>query len=137
MEAVMESHGAVETLLTRVRDWWRRRNELGGLDDEELRRVAAELGMSTNTLEDLAKRGPDAAHNLYERMRALGLSKADVEAAAHGVLRDLQRTCACCNEKRVCERDLAERPADPVWRSYCPNAVTLEALAKLKAHASV
>jgi hypothetical protein len=93
--------------------------------------------MSTNTLEDLAKRGPDAAHNLYERMRALGLLRADVDAAAHGVLGDLQRTCACCNEKRVCERDLAERPADPVWRSYCPNTVTLEALAKLKAHASV
>ena len=106
----MESLGAVETLLTRVRDWWRRRNELGGLDDKELQRVAAELGMSTNTLEDLVQRGPDAAHNLYERMRALGLSKADVEAAAQGVLRDLQRTCACCNEKSICERDLAERP---------------------------
>jgi hypothetical protein len=133
----MESLGAVETLLTRVRDWWRRRNELGGLDDKELQRVAAELGMSTNTLEDLVKRGPDAAHNLYERMRALGLSKADVEAAADGVLRDLQRTCACCNEKSICERDLAERPEHPAWRSYCPNAVTLEALTKLKAHASV
>jgi hypothetical protein len=133
----MDSHGAVETLLTRVRDWWRRRNELAGLDDKELQRVAAELGMSTHTLEDLVKRGPDAAHNLYERMRALGLSKADVEAAAQGVLRDLQRTCACCNEKSICERDLAERPDAPVWRSYCPNAVTLEALVKLKARASV
>jgi hypothetical protein len=136
-EVAMESLGAVETLLTRVRDWWRRRNELGGLDDKEVQRVAAELGMSTNTLEDLVQRGPDAAHNLYERMRALGLSKADVEAAAQGVLRDLQRTCACCNEKSTCERDLAERPQDPVWKGYCPNAVTLEALAKLKAHASV
>ena len=136
-EAVMKSLGAVETLLTRVRDWWRRRNELGGLDDKELQRIAAELGMSTHALEDLVQRGPDAAHNLYERMRALGLSKADVEAAAHGVLRDLQRTCACCNEKSICERDLAQRPEALVWMSYCPNAVTLEALAKLKAHASV
>ena len=76
-------------------------------------------------------------YNLYERMRALGLSKADVEAAAQGVLRDLQRTCACCNEKSICERNLAQRPEAPVWMSYCPNAVTLEVLAKLKAHASV
>jgi hypothetical protein len=136
-EAAMESLGAVETLLTQIRDWWRRRNELGRLDDKELQRVAAELGMSTNTLEDLVQRGPDAAHNLCERMQALGLSKADVDAAAHGVLRDLQRTCACCNEKSICERDLAERPEHPVWRSYCRNAVTLEALPKLKTHASV
>lgn len=132
----MEGHGAVETLLTRVRDWWRRRSELSHLDDRELGRVAAELGISTEALEDLVERGADAAHNLYERMRALGLSKADVDAAAHGIMRDLQRTCACCNEKGVCQRDLAERPDDPVWNSYCPNSVTLQALVALKAQAS-
>jgi hypothetical protein len=133
-EAVMEGHGAVETLLARVRDWWRRQSELSYLDDKELGRVAAELGMSSNALEDLVERGPEAAHNLYERMRVLGLSKADVDAAAHGALRDLQRTCACCNDKGVCEKDLAKRPDNPVWKSYCPNAVTLETLAKLKTH---
>jgi hypothetical protein len=131
----MESHGAVETLLMRVRDWWRRQTELSGLDDKELVRVAAELGMSPNALEDLVERGSDAAHNLYERLRALGLSKADVDDAAHSAMRDLQRTCACCNEKGVCEKDLAQRPGNPIWKSYCPNAVTLETLARLKARA--
>jgi hypothetical protein len=137
MEAVMDSPGAVETLLTHLRDWWRRQSELSYLDDKELGRVAGELGMSATALEDLVERGPEAAHNLYERMQALGLSKADVDAAAHGALRDLQRTCACCNQKGVCEKDLAKRPDDPVWKSYCPNAVTLETLAKLKAHTSI
>jgi hypothetical protein len=132
----MEGHGAVETLLARVREWWRRQSELTYLDDKELGRVAAELGMSANALEDLVERGPEAAHNLYERMRALGLSKADVDVAAHGVMRDLQRTCACCNEKGICERDLAKHPDDPVWKSYCPNAVTLETLTKLKTRSS-
>ncbi len=131
----MSTHTAVETLLLGVRDWWRRQSELSHLDDKELGRVAAELGMSSNALENLVERGPDAAHNLYERMQALGLSKADVDAAALGVMRDLQRTCACCNEKGVCEKDLAERPRDPVWKTYCPNAVTLESLAKLKVQA--
>jgi hypothetical protein len=131
----MSTHTSVETLLVRVCDWWRRQSELSHLDDKELRRVAAELGMSSNALEDLVERGPDAAHNLYERMQALGLSKADVDAAAYGVMRDLQRTCACCNEKGVCEKDLAERPEDPVWKTYCPSAVTLESLTKLKVQA--
>jgi hypothetical protein len=80
--------------------------------------------------------GPEAANLLYERMQALGISKADVDKAAQGVMRDLQRTCACCNEKGVCEKDLAERPDDPVWKSYCPNAVTLESLSELKARSS-
>ena len=47
-------------------------------------------------------------------------------------MRDLQKTCACCNEKGVCEKDLVKRPDDSVWKSYCPNAVTLELLTKLK-----
>jgi hypothetical protein len=69
-------------------------------------------------------------------MQALGISKADVDKAAEGVMRDLQRTCACCNEKGVCDWDLTERPDDPVWKSYCPNAVTLDSLTKLKARRS-
>jgi hypothetical protein len=132
MEAAMNSHGAIERLLTRVRDWWRRQNELNLLDSVEVGRIAGDLGMSSDTLKELAARGPDAANLLYERMRALGISKADVDHAAWGVMRDLQRTCACCNEKGVCEKDMTEHPGDPVWKDYCPNAVTLGALAKLK-----
>jgi len=58
--------------------------------------------------------------------------------AVHGAKKrgDMQRTCACCNEKGVCEKDLADRPDDPVWKNYCPNAVTLESLSELKARSS-
>jgi hypothetical protein len=80
------------------------------------------LGIGTNTLRDLIARGPGAANLVYERMQALDISKRD----AKGVMLDLQRTCACCNEKDVCEWDLAERPDDPESKSYCPNAVTLD-----------
>jgi hypothetical protein len=135
MEAAMTTQDAVGALLGRVRDWWRRQDELGTLDDKEIGRVAADLSISTSALRDLVARGPDAAHLLYERMRALGISEADVRRAADGVMRDLQRTCACCGEKGVCEWDLRERPDDPVWKSYCHNAVTLESLTKLKARA--
>jgi hypothetical protein len=95
-------------------------------------KVAGELGMSTGTLEDLVARGPDAAAQLYERLDALGLSKTDVERAAQGVLRDLQRTCTCCDEKGRCEKDLRNDPDSAVWKDHCPNAVTLDALVRLK-----
>jgi hypothetical protein len=128
----MTSHVALETLLSRVRDWWRKHNELSGLAPKELERVAGELGMSMGTLEDLVARGPEAAAHLYERLDALGLSKTDVERAAQGVLRDLQRTCACCDEKGRCEKDLRTRAGSAVWKDYCPNAATLDALVRLK-----
>jgi hypothetical protein len=56
-----------------------------------------------------------------------------VDKAAPSVMWDLERTCACCNKEGVCAKDLAERPDDPVWKSYCPNAFTLDTLLKLKA----
>jgi hypothetical protein len=136
MEAAMTGRDAVGALLDRVRDWWRRQGELSALGNKELGRVAEDLGISTDTLRDLVARGPGAANLLYERMQALGISKADVDKAAQGVIRDLQRTCACCNEKGVFEKDLADRPDDPVWKNYCPNAVTLESLSELKARSS-
>jgi hypothetical protein len=131
MEASMPTHTAVETLLIRLRKWWRTQNELAGISRNELDRVAADLNMTVDGLKDLVARGPDAANLLYERMRALGISRADVDSAA---LRDLQRTCACCNEKGVCEKDLTKQPGDPGWKSYCPNVVTLESLTSLKYH---
>jgi hypothetical protein len=101
----------------------------GGL---KLDRVAGDLGMTTSDLEDLVAPGPEATDPLYERMRALGTSRTNIARAAVGIMRDLERTCACCDNKGVCEKDLAKHPDDPVWKSYCTNAVTLESLARLK-----
>ena len=113
--------------LTRLREWWRRRSELDTMDPEELELIAKDLGLTSRELKELAARGPDATHLLHERMRALGLTTADVERVAHGLMRDMERTCSCCDEKGVCEKDLAARPDDPSWGGYCPNAVALTA----------
>jgi hypothetical protein len=96
----MSTHTAVETLLGRVRDWWRAQNELAGINPSELDRVAGELGMSAGALKGLVARGPDAANLLYERMRALGISRNDVDAAANGFMRDLRASEIV---KRACE----------------------------------
>ena len=130
----MTSHIGVEALLARVRDWWRTQNELADINRNELDRVAADLGMTAGDLEDLVARGPDATNLLYERMRVLGISREEVARAAYGIMRDLEKTCACCNEKGVCKEDLTKTPDDPGWKSYCPNAVSLESLARLKDH---
>ena len=129
----MTRQNAIGALLARLRDWWRGQAELSALSDRQVGLLAAGLGISIGTLKDLVARGPKATKLLYERMRALGVSQADVDHAAHGVMRDLRRTCACCNEKSVCDWDLAERPDDPVWKSYCANAAALDFIRSLKA----
>jgi len=132
----MTTRNHIGALLNRVRDWWRRQEGLNALDDEAVGLVAADLGISANAIRDLVARGPKDANLLYERMRALGISKADVDHAANGVMRDLQRTCSCCNEKGVCDWDLAQRPDDPVWKGYCPNADALDFIRRLSARSS-
>lgn len=128
----MSTFSAVESFLTRFRDRWRALDELGHIDHGELDRIAKDLGVSTADLTTLAEQGPDAAHLLYERMHALGISRDNVEHAASGLMRDLERTCACCNEKGLCEKDLRGNPDGTPCKSYCPNAIALDDLVKLK-----
>jgi hypothetical protein len=120
--------------LSRMREWWRRRHELDAIDRCELERIAGDLGMSAGELKDLAARGPHAADRLHERMRLLGLTRADVDRLAHGLMWDLERTCARCNQNGRCEKDLATRPHDASWGGYCPNAVALTAVKNAMHH---
>lgn len=116
---------AARRFLSRLRDWWRCRDELDAMGSDELQRIAGDLGMTAPELRSLATRGSDAADLLHERMHALGLTRADIEQLVPGLMRDLERACAGCGHKGACEKDLATRPGAPDWAAYCPNAVTL------------
>jgi hypothetical protein len=118
----------------RLRDWWRRRSELTTMDRCELERIAADLGMTGPELKDLAARGPHAADQLHERMHLFGITRADVERLAHGLMWDLERTCAHCNLKRACARELATHSHDSRWGGYCPNAAALTAVRNAMRH---
>jgi hypothetical protein len=131
----MSTHTFVEGFFARLYDRWRARNELAGIERSELDRIAGDLGIRVADLGNLVEHGADAAQLLYERMRVLGMSRADIEHSANGVMRDLERTCALCHDKGVCENDLNRQPDDPSWKAYCPNAVTLDdVLTWLNAH---
>jgi hypothetical protein len=125
----------MNTAFTAVARWWRqwtatradldRLNRCGCADIE---RMAYDVGVSTNELCALAGKWPDAAEQLNRRLAALDLDPKDISSVEPQVLHDLQRVCTLCSDKRECERDLAEDPANPKWRAYCPNVITLDAL---------
>jgi hypothetical protein len=123
---------AADHFLRRLREWWQRGSELASIDRTELQRMAGEFGMSVRDFEDLVERGPRAADLLRERMRALGIARADVDATARGLMHDLERTCACCHGKDACRQDLEQRPDDPAWKDHCPNAISLESVRRAK-----
>ena len=73
-------------------------------------------------LEELVRRGPDAADELPRLVEALGISAQDLARVEPMVLRDLKRVCALCESKRECNRDLASGASAEHYQEYCPNA---------------
>jgi hypothetical protein len=132
MEVHMPATNPVTAFLTQCRDWWHSNDGLANIDARDLERIAGDLGMQVAELESLMARGPGATEFLYERMHALGISRADVERTAAGLMLDLEKSCASCPDKVACEKDLVIDPSGPQWKRYCPNAISLESIARLK-----
>jgi hypothetical protein len=107
---------------------WLAQSSFGTSSDDDVERMAHDLGISTTELRQLASKGPESADLLLARMNALDLDQGEVARREPATFQDLQRVCTMCDCHRRCERDLERDPLDPTWHDYCPNATTLEAL---------
>jgi hypothetical protein len=121
-------------MIGRLSDWWHNLRaahmRLGELQrcGDNLEHIARDVGLSTSDLYAMAAKPPDAADQHRQRLAALNIDRATLLHRNPRVARDLERVCSLCGQKRRCERDLANHPNDPVWRTYCPNTQTLDAL---------
>ena len=120
-----------------VTRWWHRvsRNwtgvrELDSLDKCELQNIANDVGCAVPELQTLAGRWPEAADLLPRRMNELHLDANAISRESPQLANDLKKHCSLCAIKGQCEHDLATKPNDPVWKSYCPNTMTLLAISK-------
>ncbi len=113
---------------SRWRDAHRTFQDLRDTDPQEMRQMARDVGLSTDELTRLAAKGPNSAALLSERLTALHLQPDAIATNAPALMQDMQRLCSLCSEHGRCRRDLKRDPNDPVWKSYCPNEPTLDAL---------
>jgi hypothetical protein len=124
---------APASLLARLADWWRTlRQEHADLErlrgGNGIEEVARDVGLSVSELCDVARKGRGASDLLRRRLSALGINPKRLTRAQPAVIRDLEKVCSLCGSKHRCAHDLANEPADPRWRKYCPNAQTIDAL---------
>lgn len=117
-------------LLDSVRQAISRWDEMSFLSPQEVDGIARDLHVSTPDLLSLAQEPPGRPVLLDRRLALSGLSK-DVLTAQYGdVVRDLERVCGLCGAKERCVADLdAGAPAEQPPQ-YCPNELTLRALAQ-------
>ncbi len=118
-----------------VSEWWQAwtgfnptYSDLSCCAQDEVDRIAHDIGVAPAELRALAKLGPHAADQLLKRMEALHLDPAAVESAETPTFQDLQRICSLCDHHKRCQHDMASDAAAPQWESYCPNAATLKIL---------
>ena len=130
ISALSKRWSAIKSVLKRWQD--SRKTSVSDLKccaEYEVERMARDLSISVSELHKLAGLGPQSADLLLRRIAALDLDKDEVSEIAPQTLRELQRTCALCANKRLCARDFArDAGRNPAWESYCPNAATLMAL---------
>lgn len=124
-------HSILSSTAEWIRTYARRRgyrNELMNCGVDDVARIAADLTINQSELAALIKRGPGAADLLQKLLVALGMNPKDLDHGDPAVMRDLQRSCIMCEEKRRCKYDLVNGVITDNFRDYCPNAFTLDAL---------
>jgi uncharacterized protein YjiS (DUF1127 family) len=122
---------SVRRLVHWWQDWIKRRSavvQLGCCDRAEVKRMAHDIGVSSEELYALAGKWPDSTDLLFRRIDESKLDATEIKKSEPQVMRDLERVCTLCASKRKCSHDLAARPSDPAWQTYCPNATTLKSL---------
>jgi Family of unknown function (DUF6455) len=107
-------------------------NDLVNCGPDEVANIARDLRLSPSELVILARNGSNAADLLQDMLKALGVDKNAIENDEPLVMRDLERLCTTCHEKRRCRLDLANGVIADNFRDYCPNAFTLDALLQEK-----
>jgi hypothetical protein len=126
--------GLVGAAISAVADWVNRYRQvvrpsgLGECDASEVARIASDLGVTADDLRGLAKAEPGSADLLGHMLTALGVDPKALARTDPLVMRDLERLCVTCADKKRCRRELDDATAAGHFHEFCPNAVTLDAL---------
>jgi transcriptional regulator with XRE-family HTH domain len=134
MTAHCKPYPRVEELMNTFSDWLRHRrelNEMRQMDRTDFDRIAGDLQVSPDELDELVRNGPHAADELPKLLQALGIDEAALASAQPLVLRDMERVCAMCRDKARCDRDLAAGTSAEHYHSYCLNAPTIDRLGEV------
>lgn len=131
MTAQEHPYPRVELLINTFGDWLKHRRELSEIrqmDRSDFDRIAGDLRVSPNDLDELVRKGPHAADELPKLLKELGIDEAALARTQPLVLRDMERVCALCHSKTQCDRDLAAGTSAEHYEGYCLNAPTIELL---------
>ncbi|WP_298873031.1 DUF6455 family protein [uncultured Bradyrhizobium sp.] len=131
MSTASRPYPIVQDLIESFASWLKHRREMTEmrqLDRAEFDRIANDLRIAPDDLEELVRNGKHAADELPKMLEQLGIDAEGLGRAQPLLLRDMERVCSLCGHKGQCDRDLADGTAAENYHGYCGNAATLESL---------
>ncbi|RXT48395.1 hypothetical protein [Bradyrhizobium betae] len=131
MSTASRPYPRVQDLIDTFASWLKYRrelNEMRRLGRADFDRIANDLRIAPDDLEELVRHGKHAANELPKMLEQLGISAERLGRAQPLLLRDMERVCSLCHHKGQCDRDLADGTAAENYHGYCGNASTLESL---------
>ena len=131
MSTASRPYPRVQDLIESFADWLKHRREIvemRRLDRSDFDRIASDLRIPPDALEERGRHGNHAADELPKTLAQLGIEAERLSQARPLLLRDMERGCSLCAHKVQCDRDLAEGTAAENYPGYCGNATTLESL---------
>jgi hypothetical protein len=133
MSTETRPYPVVQDLIDSFAGWLKHRrelNEMRQLDRTEFDRIASDLKVSADDLDQLVRQGDHAADELPKMLAQLGIGEQQLALAQPLLLRDMERVCALCSHKARCDHDLADATAAENYQAYCPNAASLDSLTR-------
>ncbi|MDH2346580.1 DUF6455 family protein [Bradyrhizobium sp. SSUT77] len=131
MSTASRPYPIVQDLIESVASWLKHRrelNEIRQLDRADFDRIAQDLRIAPDDLEELVRHGRHAADELPKMLEQLGINAEALGRAQPLLLRNMERVCALCSHKAQCDRELADGTAAENYHGFCANASTLESL---------
>ena len=131
MSTASKPYPVVQDLIASFAGWLKHRrelNEMRQLDRSDFDRIASDLRIAPDDLEELVRHGKHAADELPKMLEQLGISAEALGRAQPLLLRDMERVCSLCGHKGQYDRDLADSTAAENYHGYRGNAATLESL---------
>jgi hypothetical protein len=91
--------------------------------------IAEELHLTPPQLTAVVANGRSSTRLLERMMGGIGIDPDIVRTGAPALMQDLAITCALCEDRLQCERNLSEGQFRETLATICPNAGTLNRLA--------
>ena len=133
MSTATRPYPVVQNLIESFAGWLKHRrelNEMRRLDRTDFDRIASDLRIAPDDLEELVRYGEHAADELPKMLDQLGVDAERLGQVQPLLVRDMERVCSLCRHKAQCDRDLADGTAAENYHGYCGNAATLESLGR-------